>query len=142
MKQIKISENVYDELKSLMLDEETFNLVIQRLIHENKSLKEDKIMLMKIALKTEDSIALSDVNHASFFAITQVLKDSSTSDDEKIEFMKIYLKPSLIVDTDKVLSMIDSIKSDDVLSDEFKNYYVLDNILLWIKENYQYHDLI
>jgi len=142
MKQIEISENVYDELNSLMLDKETFNLVIQRLIHENKSLKQDKIMLMKIALQTEDSIALSDVNHASFFAITEVLKDSSTSDDEKIGFLKIYLKPSLISDTDKVLSMIASIKSDDDLSDEFKNNYVLDNILSWIKENYQYHNLI
>ena len=37
MKQIKISEKVYDELKSLMLDRETFNIAIQRLINDNKS---------------------------------------------------------------------------------------------------------
>ena len=57
MKQIKISEKVYDELKSLMLDKETFNLVIQRILLENKSLKEDKVMLMKIAMNTDNSIA-------------------------------------------------------------------------------------
>lgn len=164
LKTIKVSDKVKADLDSIRLDKETYNLAIQRLIQENSSLKrqissyddtlellknvvnkqsdeikavrEDKDSLMKIALKTEDSIAFPNVNHSSFFAITQVLKDSSYSDDEKLSFMKIYLKPSILEDKEAVLSMIEAIKSDYGFSEEFANPQLLDKLSSFIQETY------
>lgn len=50
MKLIKVTPKVKSELDNLKLDKETYNLTIQRLILENKSLKDDKEKLMQIAL--------------------------------------------------------------------------------------------
>lgn len=49
MKQIKISEKVKNELDNIAEDKETYNLTIQRLINENKELKQDKKDLIEIA---------------------------------------------------------------------------------------------
>ena len=131
MKQIKISEEIYNELKELMFDKETFNLVIQRILKENQTLREDKDKLMKIAMKTEDSIAFPNVNHTTIFSLIQVLKDTHYSDDEKLGYLKIYLKPSLEVDAKQVLVNVDDFKSEyDIEGD------VLDKLTSWIKEEY------
>ena len=137
LKTIKVSDKVKKELNSLRLDKETYNLTIQRLIRENNSLRLDKDTLMKIALKTEDSIAFPNVNHSSFFAITQVLKDNSFSDDEKLSYLKVYLKPSILQDKEAVLSMIEAIKSDYGFSEDFASPNVLDKLSSFIQESYQ-----
>ena len=137
LKTIKVSDKVKAELDSLRLDKETYNLAIQRLIRENKSLRQDKDTLMKIALKTEDSIAFANVNHSSFFAITNVLKDNSFSDDEKLSYLKVYLKPSILQDKEAVLSMIEAIKSDYGFREDFASPNVLDKLSSFIQESYQ-----
>ena len=137
LKTIKVSDKVKKELDSFRLDKETYNLTIQRLIRENNSLRQDKDTLMKIALKTEDSIAFANVNHSSFFAITNVLKDNSFSDDEKLSYLKVYLKPSILQDKEAVLSMIEAIKSDYGFSEEFASPNVLDKLSSFIQESYQ-----
>ena len=141
MKQIKISEKVYDELKSLMLDRETFNIAIQRLINDNKSLKEDKIMLMKIAMQTDDSIAFPSINHSSFFAIMQTLKETSYSKYEKLGYLKIYLRKDLDIDYNAVLEVIKDIKDNYQIGQNKEeinvNNNILDKLMLWIEENYQ-----
>lgn len=132
MKQIKISQKVYDELKALMLDKETFNLVIQRILLENKYLKEDKIMLMKIAMQTEDSIAFPTINHSSIFAIHNMLKDTSYSDDDKLGYLKIFLQKDLEKDSNQVLKNIKDFKENYNIG-----HNILDNLSLWIEETYQ-----
>ena len=132
LKQIKVDDEVVKELDSLKFKNESYNILIKRILKEFKSLKEDKKMLMKIAMKTDDSLALPNINHKVFFAVTQVLKDTSYSDDEKFGYLKIYLRPSLEDDSDAVLSMLESIKNDyDIESP------ILDKVISWIHETYQ-----
>ena len=132
LKQIKVDDEVVNELDSLKFKNESYNILIKRILKEFKSLKEDKEMLMKIAMKTDDSLALPNINHNVFFAVTQVLKDTSYSDDEKFGYLKIYLRPSLEDDSDAVLSMLESIKNDyDIESP------ILDKVISWIHETYQ-----
>lgn len=131
-KQIKIDDEVVDELDSLKFKNESYNILIKRLLKELDSLKADKEMLMKIVMKTEDSIAFPNINHSVFFAISQVIKDDFYSDDEKLGYLKIYLRPSLEDDSDAVLSMIDSIKNDYDIDSP-----ILNEVTSWIKESYQ-----
>lgn len=136
LRTIKVTETVKAELDTIRLDKETYNLLIQRLLRENQDLRQDKENLMKIAMKTEDSIAFPNVNHSVFFAIVEVLKDNAYSDDEKLAFMKIYLRPSIQADKEAVLSMIEAIKSDYGFSEDFANPKLLDNLSSWIRESY------
>lgn len=48
---IKVTANTKRELDEMKLEGETYNVLIQRLIYENKALQEDKKALMKIAMK-------------------------------------------------------------------------------------------
>lgn len=129
---IKVDDNVKKALDDIAFEGESYNVTIQRILYENQSLTRDKEMLMKIAMKTDDSLALPNINHKVFFAVTQVLKDTSYSDDEKFGYLKIYLRPSLEDDSDAVLSMLESIKNDyDIESP------ILDKVISWIHETYQ-----
>lgn len=160
-KQIRISMDLKDKLDELKEHGESYTLAISRLIQEHDSLKreresfaettkilsetvnrqseelkscrQDKDHLMMIALQTDSSIALPSVSHSSFFAITEVLKDSSYSDDDKLAYLKIYLKPSIKEDKEAVLSMINSIKANH---QETVNLQLLDNLFSFIQETY------
>lgn len=131
LKTIKVSDKVKAELDSIRLDKETYNLAIQRLLRENQSLKHDKDCLMKIAMKTEDSIAFPNVNHSVIFTLSQVLSDSIASDSEKLSALQIYLRPSLDEDVNAVLGNIDEFKSEYSIDTD-----VLDDLTAWIKESY------
>ena len=124
-----------------MLDRETFNIAIQRLINDNKSLKEDKIMLMKIAMQTDDSIAFPSIKHSSFFAIMETLKETSYSKYEKLGYLKIYLRKDLDIDYNAVLEVIKDIKDNYQIGQNKEeinvNNNILDKLMLWIEENYQ-----
>jgi hypothetical protein len=129
---IKVSDKVKADLDSIRLDKESYNIAIQRLIRENQSLRYDKDCLMKIAMKTEDSIAFPNVNHSVHFALSQVLGDGIASDDEKLSALKIYLRPSLDEDCNAVLTIIDEFKSENRIGVQ-----VLDDLTAWIRESYQ-----
>lgn len=131
LKTIKVTETVKQELDSIRLDKETYNLAIQRILQENKSLKVDKECLMKIAMQTEDSIAFPTINHSVVFALSHVLGDELTSDDEKLGALKIYLRPSLDKDFNAVLSIIEDFKQDN---QQYSS--VLDSLTAWIKQTY------
>ena len=131
LRTIKVSEKVKAELDSIRLDKETYNLAIQRLLRENQSLRHDKDCLMKIAMKTEDSIALINVNHSVIFALNLVLGDKNASDDEKLSALKIYLRPSIDKDIHAVLYNIKEFKSENPTYTD-----VLDKLSSWINDLY------
>jgi len=131
LKTIKVTDKVKAELDSIRLDKESYNILIQRLLRENKSLRHDKDCLMKIAMKTEDSIAFPNVNHSVFFALSKVLGDEIASDSEKLSALKIYLRPSLDEDSNAVLKNIDEFKSTYQIDVD-----VLEDLTSWIKESY------
>ena len=60
---IKVTENVKKQLDEMKLESESYNVLIQRLMRENQELRQDKDTLMKIAMKTPDSIAFPQIAH-------------------------------------------------------------------------------
>ena len=131
LKTIKVSDKVKAELDSILLDKETYNLAIQRLLRENQSLRHDKDCLMKIAMQTEDSIAFPKISHSVYFALSQVLGDEVSSDSEKLSALKIYLRPSLDKDSNAVLENINDFKTETEVDTD-----VLEDLSSWIRESY------
>ena len=127
---IKVTENVKKQLDEMKLENESYNVLIQRLMRENKELRQDKDTLMKIAMKTPDSIAFPQIAHYVYFALSEVLKDG-TSDDEKLSNLKVYLKPSLDKDFAQVLSSIDMFKLEYNVGND-----VLRDLSSWIRDTY------
>ena len=127
---IKVTENVKKQLDKMKLESESYNVLIQRLMRENKELRQDKDTLMKIAMKTPDSIAFPQIAHYVYFALSEVLKDG-TSDEEKLSNLKVYLKPSLDKDFAQVLSSIDMFKLEYNVGND-----VLRDLSSWIRDTY------
>lgn len=127
LKNIKVTENVKDKLDSIAYEKETYNLTIQRLIYENEQLRKDKEMLMKIAMKTEDSIAFPTATHSTIFSTMEVLKDTSYTDDEKFDFLKIYLRPNLEKNPLEVRDTLSSFEEDYGVSS-----FVINRLITWI----------
>lgn len=105
----------------------------KKLKKENTRLKEQNDKLMKMAMKFPDAIALQEVSHRTYFAIIEALKMDDESDEEKLEYMKKYLRPSIEENPRIVLSCIDSIKED------YKKYSpILDVFHDWIINTFAY----
>ena len=105
------------------------NKALERHIEE---LKQDKEMLMKIAMKTPDSIAFPQIAHYVNFALIEVLKDKDTSDEEKLTNLKMYLKPSLDNDVHQALHYIEKFKQDHAQYED-----ILNELTSWIKYIYR-----
>lgn len=131
MKQIKISEEVKKQLDTIAYDKETYNITIQRIIRENKQLKEDKDKLMKIAMKTEDSVAFPTQKHSDIWLIMNVLSSVEYTEDQRLNALKIYLRPNIEANSTEVLSNIDYIKKEFNIESE-----VLNDFEAYIKETY------
>lgn len=128
LKLMKIEATVKEDLDSLKFYEnESYTSVIKRLVEENKQLKEDKKQLYKLALATEDSAALVNNVHKATYFIANVIEDVGTTEEEKLEVLKTYLKEMLEEDPDSILTSIDILKdsasgsSEDILT-KFENY--------------------
>ena len=128
LKPMKIEATVKEDLDSIKFYEnESYTSVIKRLIEENKQLKEDKKKLYKIVLATEDSVALVNNVHKATYFIANVIEDVGTTEEEKLQVLKTYLKGMLEEDPDSILTSIDILKdstsgsSEDILT-KFENY--------------------
>ena len=130
-KQIRLNPEVRMQLDSYKMDGESYSIAIGRLFKENQSLMADKDNLMKMAMKTEDSIALPNVNHRTIFAIMEVLKMEGIPDADKVKNLKIYLRPSLEADSDAVFSCLQSFKEEYDEHDA-----ILEELSSWIQESY------
>lgn len=125
---IKLPKTLKEELDSLKYyEKEPVYNVVKRLIEENKQLKEDKVQLYKLALRTEDSVALVNNVHKATYFIAKVIEDVGTTEEEKLQVLKTYLKGMLEEDPDSILTSIDILKdstsgsSEDILT-KFENY--------------------
>ena len=128
---IKVTESVKKQLDEMKLEGETYNVLIQRLMRENKALQDDKHTLMKIAMKTPDSIALPTISHTTYFALTRVLLDNATSDEDKLSHLKSYLHGAMSQDPDEVLRNVCEFQREfDMLGNN-----VLDKLVVWIASN-------
>ena len=128
LKVMKIEETVKEDLDSLKFYEnESYTSVIKRLVEENRQLKEDKKQLYKMALRTEDSVALINNVHKATYFIAKVIEDVGTSEEDKLQVLETYLNEMLVEDSSSVLTAIEILKDGteenvpEVLT-KFENY--------------------
>lgn len=133
---IKVTENVKKQLDEMKLESESYNVLIQRLMRENQELRQDKDTLMKIAMKTPDSIAFPQIAHTTYFALMQVLKHDETSDKEKLSLLKSYLHGVLALDPDEVLRCVEDFRRDFNI-----NTQVIDDLIVWIASTQDVKDV-
>lgn len=138
LKQIRIKKSVCARLDERKSNDDSYTDVIQALLDENTRLKErnvelkqDKDMLMKIAMKTQDSIAFPNIAHYVYFALIEVLKDKELSPVEKINYLKTYLRPSLESNPHEVLKYVNEFANE---YEEHKDFLI--NIIMWIEKTY------
>ena len=128
LKLMKVEETVKEDLDSLKYYEnESYTSVIKRLIEENKQLKEDKVQLYKMALKTEDSVALINNVHKATYFIAKVIEDVTTTEEEKLQVLETYLQEMLKEDPDSILTSVEILKdmasgSNLEILNKFENY--------------------
>ena len=114
LKQVKLNAEVKAELDSLKFYEnDSYSTVIKRLIEENKQLKEDKKQLYKLALRTEDSVALVNNVHKATYFIAKVVEDIGTAEEEKLQVLETYLNDMLKEET-KGLANILTITQEEI----------------------------
>ena len=111
MKQIKVTDSVKGELDAMMEDKETYNLVIQRLIDENKRLfienqrlGFDKSVLMSVIV---DDTSFTDLKFKYVPFIESVLFNSMLSDDECLNYLVKYFDGEDSVDTGLLVDCVD-----------------------------------
>lgn len=97
-----------------------------------EELKIDNKYLMKIIMKSPESMAFPEMAHYIYFALIVVLKDNSLSDEEKLENLKTYLKPSLDEDVHEVLKYIEEFKQDNESHET-----LLNDLSSWIRYTYK-----
>ena len=100
---------------------------IKRLVEDNKALREDKKQLYKLALKTEDSVALINNVHKATYFIAKVIENNGTDEKAKLEVLETYLSEMLREDPTSILDSIEILRdgaSQDTLNilDKFENY--------------------
>lgn len=130
-KQVRLNPEVRELLDDYKMNGESYSIAIGRLFKENQLLRESQDRLMKMAMRTEDSIALPTVNHQTYFAIMELMQ-MENSDDDKLKNLKIYLRPSLMENPSQVYSNVLSIKKD---FPEFSP--ILDKLSSWIEETFK-----
>ena len=122
----KMIKNMNAELEELREE----NLMMQM---ENRQLKEINDNLMRMIMRTDDSIALPDVSHRTYFAISKVRMMDWMSDADMVNSLKIYLRPCIEENPQIVLSCIDSIKKE---SEDDSSIY--DDLTDWIMMTFAY----
>ena len=131
-KQVRLNPDVRALLDDYKMDGESYSIAIRRLFKENGILKDSHDKLMRMAMKTPDSIALPNINHHVFFALMEVLKMDGMSDDDKFLYLKIYLRPCLEKNPSQVYSIISEFKEEHDGHDA-----ILDKLSSWIAETFE-----
>ena len=123
LKNIKVTDEVKQQLDDYALDKETYNVTIQRLILENMRLKEDKKVLTKLLLQ---DIQSSYVEEKYVPFIESMLFDTPSDEGAKLESLKRYFINVDDISKEELLSCIQIVKeTHDVSSGaliEFMEY--------------------
>lgn len=90
-KQVRLNPDVRELLDAYKMDGESYSIAIGRLFKENDILRESQNILLKMAMKTPDSIALPSMTHRIYFLIMHMIKvmngDVKHSDEYYFEGM-------------------------------------------------------
>lgn len=136
---IRIKNDLRKELDSYKVEAESYSVVIAKLIEENSKLKEDveflkedRIKLYELALGTENSVALINNIHKATYFIALVVNDVTSTEEEKLQQLKTYLKEMLEKYPSDVMATIRNLKEMLELEEvpvpevliQFENYVV------------------
>jgi len=142
---IRIKNDLRKELDSYKVEAESYSVVIAKLIEENSKLKEDveflkedRIKLYELALGTENSVALINNIHKATYFIALVVNDVTSTEEEKLQQLKTYLKEMLEKYPSDVMATIRNLKEMLELEEvpvpevliQFENY-VVENYSSW-----------
>ena len=118
-----------------LIEDKIINLKTEneKLKKENEELRRKNDKFFRMLMKTEDSTALPNVYHRAFFGITEILSMDRDSDEEKLDYLKICLRPSIEENPRIVLSCIASIK-EELDEDSF----ILEDFHEWILNTFPY----
>ena len=125
-------DNISFELSRLHDENRRLKKENKELKKQIEELKQDKDNLMKIAMKSPESKAFPEIAHYIYFALTEVLKDNSLSDEEKLTNLKTYLKPSLDKDTHQALHYVKEFQKEYT---SFES--IINELISWIKFAYK-----
>lgn len=131
MTTVKITQKTKSQLDNLKFEKEAYNTVIQRLIKENEELRQDKNYLLQIAVNSTNVNTFPEVKRTIKYTVLSVISDDTLNDNEKLNALRVFLKPDLETNTQEVLTGINEIESNFKL-----NSNVLPELVTWIKENY------
>ena len=129
---IKVTQSVKQQLDSYRFEKEAYNTVIQRLLNENEELRKDKTNLLKIAVNSNNVNTFPDIRRTSKYTVLSIISDDNLTDNEKLNCLRVFLKPDLETNTSTVLAGISEIESNFTV-----NGTVLEELKIWISENYQ-----
>lgn len=129
---IKVTQFVKQQLDSYRFEKEAYNTVIQRLLNENEELRKDKTNLLKIAVNSNNVNTFPDIRRTSKYTVLSIISDDNLTDNEKLNCLRVFLKPDLETNTSTVLAGISEIESNFTV-----NGTVLEELKIWISENYQ-----
>lgn len=133
----KDKENILAEcrtmIKEIGRDMEEMMAEIDKLRKENDELRRKNAKLLKMVMKTEDAIALPDVHHRAFFGIMEILSMDIDSAGDKLDNLKIYLRPCIEENPRIVLSIVSSIKEEH---EEYSS--ILKDFHEWILNSFAY----
>ena len=125
LKNVKVTDEVKQQLDDYALDKETYNVTIQRLLLENMRLKEDKELLTRLLLKDDDLFNPS-IHHKYVPFIEAMLYDNNLDDDAKLNSLTSYFINVDDISKHALLSCIQIVsESHDITSRvlvEFKKY--------------------
>lgn len=125
LKNVKVTDEVKQQLDDYALDKETYNVTIQRLLLENMRLKEDKELLTRLLLK-DDDLSNPSIHHKYVPFIEAMLYDNNLDDDAKLNGLVAYFINVEDISKHDLLSCIQIVsESHDITSGvlvEFKKY--------------------
>ena len=129
LKNIKVTDEVKQQLDKYALDRETYNVTIQRLLLENMRLKEDKRILTRILLLN----APSDFKERCVPFIESVMFDSPFDRREKFDTLVRYFSNVKDIGQEELLYCIQIvIETHDISSGaliDFKEYVEEGNLM-------------
>ena len=132
-KQVRLNPDVRELLDAYKMDGESYSIAIGRLFKENEQLKKSQELLMKMAMKTDNSIALPTDWHRIAFVIQMMsCYFDFESDDERIGFFKTILGDSLENNPTKTYYLI-----EDFINEFPDQEETFAPILEWMMESFE-----
>jgi len=118
---IRIKNTIRKELDSLKVESESYSVVINNLLAENKRLHKDNNLLSDVLA----NISTSKFNVKLYAEVISVIISGSSEDENKLQDLINYFSDKIEVEAIEVLEAIDKAKAvvnDEAVLNSFESY--------------------